>query len=77
MIWINDKYETEEHNVYKKDRYKENRLGWHGETSGLSYIEILNIINFVILLDSPRNLSLRANSFQGYFLLFETLLLIL
>lgn len=54
MIWINDKYETEEHNVYKKDRYKENRLGWHGETSGLSYIEILNIINFVILLDSPR-----------------------
>lgn len=32
MIWINDKYETEEHNVYKKDRYKDIRHGGTDDT---------------------------------------------
>lgn len=69
MIWVNGKYEIEERNINKKDRYKEIRLGWHGETSGLSYIEILNIINSVILFDSPRYTYLCAQrSFQRYFL---------
>lgn len=68
MIWVNGKYEIEERNINKKNRYKEIRLGWHGETSGLSYIEILNIINFLNPFRlAPIHLSLRAKIISTLF----------